>query len=263
MKLRDLIADDQSEAAARKPRTRSCRRCPPDAVHPPRHAAAKFDWQWKDKDKQFHRDGEMTPREFAEKYITLPLDEYVCLVHDPRPSSPTGRTFTVAAPGQRGRRRAGEVPERRHRDDERSTMKTLVDGEPVWFGCDVGPMMQRDSACGTRGCSTTKACTRRRSSTTRPSRLTYHQTFMTHAMLFTGVDVTDDQTPRRWRVENSPGAMRGRREGLLRHERFVVRSSTCSRSHNSSRRATSNPSIAWVPRSPSPIANSTSATTSC
>src|SRR5688572_19243183 len=27
---------------------------------------AKFDWQWNDKDKKFHRDGELTPQEFAQ-----------------------------------------------------------------------------------------------------------------------------------------------------------------------------------------------------
>ena len=36
------------------------------------------------------------------------------------------------------------------------------------------------------------------------ARLQYGQTQMTHAMLFTGVDVVDD-APRRWRVENSYG----------------------------------------------------------
>ena len=36
-------------------------------------------------------------------------------------------------------------------------------------------------------------------------RLRYSQTMMTHAMLFTGVDVVDGK-PRRWRVENSWGA---------------------------------------------------------
>ena len=35
-------------------------------------------------------------------------------------------------------------------------------------------------------------------------RLRYGQTMMTHAMLFTGVDVVDGK-PRRWRVENSWG----------------------------------------------------------
>ena len=41
-------------------------------------------------------------------------------------------------------------------------------------------------------------------------RLHYRQTLMTHAMLFTGVDVVDGQ-PRRWRVENSWGEERGRK----------------------------------------------------
>ena len=55
---------------------------------------ASFDWQWTDKDKKFHRKGKMTPLQFADKYITIPIDDYVCLVHDPRPTSPSGRTFT-------------------------------------------------------------------------------------------------------------------------------------------------------------------------
>jgi bleomycin hydrolase len=55
----------------------------------------RFLWQWQDKDKAFHRDGLLTPREFAESYVTLPIDDYVCLVNDPRPTSPTNRTYTV------------------------------------------------------------------------------------------------------------------------------------------------------------------------
>ena len=41
-----------------------------------------FDWQWRDKDNQFHREGRLTPQEFAKKYVTLDLDEYVLsLIH--------------------------------------------------------------------------------------------------------------------------------------------------------------------------------------
>jgi bleomycin hydrolase len=40
-------------------------------------------------------------------------------------------------------------------------------------------------------------------------RLLYHETQMTHAMLFTGVDVLDGVT-RKWRVENSWGADKGK-----------------------------------------------------
>jgi len=55
----------------------------------------KFLWQWKDSDKGFHRDGWTTPAEFAAEYVQLPVDDYVCLVHDPRSTSPVGKTFTV------------------------------------------------------------------------------------------------------------------------------------------------------------------------
>src|SRR5258708_13540557 len=55
----------------------------------------RFDWQWTDKDRQFQRDGVLTPQEFAAKYVDLPINDYVCLVHDPRPSSPVGKTVTV------------------------------------------------------------------------------------------------------------------------------------------------------------------------
>ncbi len=48
----------------------------------------RFDWQWTDKDKKFHRDGVITPREFAATYVDLPVGDYVCLVNDPRPSQP-------------------------------------------------------------------------------------------------------------------------------------------------------------------------------
>ena len=32
----------------------------------------RFDWQWTDKDREFHRDGDLTPQEFAAKYVDLP-----------------------------------------------------------------------------------------------------------------------------------------------------------------------------------------------
>ncbi|MBO0883143.1 MAG: aminopeptidase, partial [Mycobacterium sp.] len=55
----------------------------------------RFIWQWTDKDREFHRDGEITPTEFAAKYVTIPIDDYVCLVDDPRETSPRNATFTV------------------------------------------------------------------------------------------------------------------------------------------------------------------------
>src|SRR5260370_29959999 len=52
-----------------------------------------FSWQWRDTAGQFHRTDQMTPQDFATKFVDLPLDEYVWLVHDPPPANVYGRTY--------------------------------------------------------------------------------------------------------------------------------------------------------------------------
>lgn len=177
-----------------------------------------FDWQWNDKDKNFHRDGELTPQEFARKYVDLNLDSYVCLVHDPRETSPFNRTFTVEYLGNV----VGGDPVI-YLNVEMDVMKdiamrTLMAGEPVWFGCDVGKMMRRDMGIWDRDLYNLDAIYDTQFTMSKASRLLYHQTLMTHAMLFTGVDVVGDaksQKPRRWRVENSWGEENTGRKGFF------------------------------------------------
>jgi bleomycin hydrolase len=168
-----------------------------------------FDWQWTDKDKQFHRDGVLTPQEFAAKYVDLPVADYVCLVHDPRPTSPVGRTFTVEYLGN-----VIGAPPVTYLNVDMSVIKdvaarTIEGGEPVWFGCDVGKMMSNDYGFWDARLYDLPAVYDAEFGLDKAARLAYHETQMTHAMLFTGVDVLDGAT-RRWRVENSWGAERGK-----------------------------------------------------
>jgi bleomycin hydrolase len=168
-----------------------------------------FDWQWTDKDKQFHRDGVLTPQEFAARYVELPVSDYVCLVHDPRPTSPTGRTFTVEYLGN-----VIGAPPVIYLNVEMPVLKgiaarTIEGGEPVWFGCDVGKMMSNDYAFWDAGLYDLPSLYDAQFELDKAARLAFHETLMTHAMLFTGVDVLDGVT-RRWRVENSWGPDRGK-----------------------------------------------------
>ncbi len=161
-----------------------------------------FDWQWKDKDGDFHRDGTMTPLEFAEKYIATPMEEYVCLVHDPRPDNPPGRTYTVQYLGNvvdGTRIKYLNVDIELMKD---VTMRMLLDGQPVWMGCDTGKQMHRDQGLWDADLFDYAGVYGAGFDLDKAERLEYRQTAMTHAMLFTGVDVVDGQ-PRRWRVENS------------------------------------------------------------
>ncbi len=170
----------------------------------------RFTWQWADGDKNFHRDEAMTPQEFAAKYIELPIDEYVCLVNDPRATSPYGRTFTVEYLGNVV---GGAIV--KYLNIEIGLMKeiaqkVIVGGEPVWFGCDVGKQMERKQGIWDKNLFDYGALYGEEFTQDKAARLDYHETLMTHAMLFTGVDVVDG-TARRWRVENSWGEENGQK----------------------------------------------------
>ncbi|HEY7144951.1 MAG TPA: C1 family peptidase [Streptosporangiaceae bacterium] len=169
----------------------------------------RFEWQWTDKDRQFHRDGLLTPQEFAAKYVTLPVNDYVCLVHDPRPSSPEGATFTVEYLGN-----VLGAPPVTYLNVGVAVMKdiamrALQGGEPVWFGCDVGKMMSSEYGVWDAGLYDFSSIYDAAFSLDKADRLIFHESQMTHAMLFTGVDLAGG-VPRRWRVENSWGSDKGR-----------------------------------------------------
>jgi bleomycin hydrolase len=168
----------------------------------------RFRWQWTDKDKGFHRDGEMTPRDFAAKYVLLPLEEYVCLVDDRRPTSPKGRTFTVEYLGNV----VGGSPVVYLNVDmavmKKAAMEAIVGGTPVWFGCDVAKMRNNELGIWDASLYNLESVYDVTFSLDKAQRLAVHDAMMTHAMLFTGVDVVDG-SPRKWRVENSWGDEKG------------------------------------------------------
>ena len=163
----------------------------------------KFDWQWRDKDNEFHRKGTMTPLEFVDEYVEVDWEEYICIVNDPR--NEYYRTYTVDFL----QNVAGgppvvylNVPSNEMKD---ITQRLLEDGTPVWMGCDVGKNMARKRGLWDAELYDLKGLYGIQFGMEKADRLRFGQTMMTHAMLFTGVDVVDGK-PRRWRVENSWGS---------------------------------------------------------
>ena len=163
----------------------------------------KFDWQWRDKDNEFHRKGTMTPLEFVDEYVEVDWEEYICIVNDPR--NEYYRTYTVDFL----QNVAGgppvvylNVPSNEMKD---ITQRLLENGTPVWMGCDVGKNMARKRGLWDAELYDLKRLYGIQFGMEKADRLRFGQTMMTHAMLFTGVDVVDGK-PRRWRVENSWGS---------------------------------------------------------
>ena len=162
------------------------------------------DWQWRDRDGTFHRDGEITPQEFADRYVTTDYADLVCLVNDPRPNHPYFQTYTIDYLGNVvGARsvRYLNVPIDVMKDIAK---RQIEDGRPVWMGCDTGKQNHRKLGIWDAELFDYASVYGADFDLDKAARLEYGQTQMTHAMLFTGVDVVDG-APRRWRVENSYG----------------------------------------------------------
>ena len=167
-----------------------------------------FNWQWRDKDDEFHRNGRMTPQQFAAEFVDIDWEDYVCIVNDPR--NEYYQTYTIDFL----QNVAGGPPvvylNVPNKEMKAITQKLLEDGMPVWMGCDVGKEMDRKRGLWDADLFDVEGLYGVEYGMDKADRLRHNQTMMTHAMLFTGVDVFNGR-PRRWRVENSWGDKTGQK----------------------------------------------------
>ena len=87
---------------------------------------------------------------------------------------------------------------------KKAAIKSIKNNEAVWFGCDVGKMFHRDLGVMDMDLYDYGSILGTEFSMNKATRLEYGDSLMTHAMLFTGVDM-DGNKSTKWRVENSWG----------------------------------------------------------
>ena len=167
-----------------------------------------FNWQTRDRKKKFLRFKNLSPVEFYKKHVGVNLKDKVCLIHAPMSNKKINELYTVSFLGNVVGGQIIKYANVEIDDMKKAAIKSIKNNEAVWFGCDVGKMFHRDlgvmdmdlydysSVLGT-GFSMNKA-----------TRLEYGDSLMTHAMLFTGVDI-DGSKSTKWRVENSWGTKGG------------------------------------------------------
>ena len=164
-----------------------------------------FDWQTRDKKKKFIRFKDMTPTSFYKDHVGLKLDEYVCLINCPMSDKEYNKVYTVDYLGN-----VAEGNPIRYLNVESQIMKdaairSLKKDEPVWFGCDVSKHFHRDLGVMDMDLFDYDSFYDLRFGMDKAARLEYGDSQMTHAMLFTGVDLNANNEPTKWRVENSWG----------------------------------------------------------
>ena len=165
----------------------------------------RFNWQWRDDEGNFHRDGEVTPHEFYERHVGLDLSEYICLVDDPRPENPKGSMETVEHLGNVVGGRPIRYLNAPVEEIKRIAAAQIAAGEAVWFGADVSQPYDRGLGFFVTGIHDYDGLFDVDFSSTKLERVRSGESAMDHAMLFTGVDLDEAGQPRAWRVENSWG----------------------------------------------------------
>jgi bleomycin hydrolase len=165
----------------------------------------KFTFETRDKDDKFIRIENITPVDFYNEYVKMDMSEYVSIINAPTKDKPFGKTFTVQYLGNVRGGQSVTYLNLPIEDLKAAAIKQMKDGEVVWFGSDVGQSSERES-----GIMALDICHRDNLfSTTFPmtksQRLDYGESLMTHAMVLTGVNLDNNDTANRWRVENSWG----------------------------------------------------------
>lgn len=165
----------------------------------------EFEWQWRNKNGDFHREGTMTPHTFMEKFVGKAVQVQVCLIHCPQDSKKFDTLYTVQFLGNVVEGQIVRYLNVRMPVLKRAAIEMIKDGKPVWFGCDVGKMLDRDAGILDASLYTYEDVYYTDVDSDKATRLDYCDSRMTHAMVLCGVDLDARGRPRKWRVENSWG----------------------------------------------------------
>ena len=168
----------------------------------------KFEWQIRDKDKKFHRFEKLNPKQFYKEHVGLDLNDYVCLINCPMSDKSYNEIYTVDYLGnvvEGSIIRYQNLPYKRFKEVAAASIK---DDHPVWFGCDVGKYFHRNLGVMDMDIFDFELFYSTDFPMTKTDRLEFGDSQMTHAMLFTGVDLDGRGHPRKWQVENSWGEKR-------------------------------------------------------
>ena len=169
----------------------------------------KFDFEYTDKDGNYHLEKGFTPLSFKEKYLGSLLDDFVSLINAPTKSKPFGKTYTIQYLGN-----VVGGKEVTHLNVSMDRMKELIlaqmkDNRIVWFGSDVGFYGDREEGVWDDGKFDLDSLASLNLKMDKGESLDYHASQMNHAMCITGVSFKDG-IPSKWKIENSWGADRAK-----------------------------------------------------
>ncbi|MGR6688242.1 C1 family peptidase [Furfurilactobacillus rossiae] len=204
VEFRELVANKASRAEIDEMKDRKLQEVYRILSYSFGEPVTKFDFEYRDSNKEYHIDRGLTPKTFYDKYVKWDLSQYVSIINAPTDDKEYNKTYTVEMLGNVVGGREVKHLNVSMEDFKQMAIAQLQAGQSVWFGCDVGQSSDRKN-----GIMDTKVYAKDELfdvdfSMSKAERLDYGESLMTHAMVLTGVDLVDGK-PTKWKVENSWG----------------------------------------------------------
>ncbi|MFM1514912.1 C1 family peptidase [Helcococcus ovis] len=175
----------------------------------------KVDFEARDKDDNFVSYKNITPKEFFE-LIEMDLDEYVSIINAPTKDKPYYNSYTVEFLGNVVEGDIVRYVNLPIEEMKKAILRQLQDKEPVWFGCDVGQFFSRGGSRLDLTTANVFDMFNVKYDFNKEERLDYHESLMTHAMVFMGCDYDEaNDKINRYRVENTWGEQSGNKGFLV------------------------------------------------
>jgi len=163
-----------------------------------------FDWGFRDKDKKYHQEIGITPKAFYEKYVGLNLDQVFTLASCPTSNTEFYKTYT----NNYFQNMVGGIEWKWLNlpmwELKKIAVRMLKKSEAVLYGCDVVQDSHTKEGLMYHNLYDFDLIFQMPFELNKKNRLDYCQSFLTHSMVLTGVDLQNGK-PRMWKVENSWG----------------------------------------------------------
>ena len=170
----------------------------------------KFDWSYRDSDKEYHQEVGISPQEYYEKYVGVDLDKCYTLASCPTHNTEFGKTYTIELFGNMIDGDEWKWLNVKTSEMKKIAIKMLKKGEAVLYGCDVSQESHTKVGFMDRDVYNYDLLFQTEFGMNKEERLSYGQSRLTHSMVITGVELVDNK-PVRWKIENSWGGEVGKK----------------------------------------------------
>ena len=173
-----------------------------------------FEYTLRDADGKVLSTKEYTPLSFYQEHVGVNLkDDYVMIMNDP--SQPYYETYAIEYDRHAWDGKDWTYINLPMEEIKEMAIASLKEGNMMYYSCDVGKELNKESGLLTLGYDDYEAITGVPMTMTKGERIASFDSGSTHAMTLVAVDLDKSGKPTKWMVENSWGATAGHQGYLI------------------------------------------------